>query len=57
LIALCNPAVGVKLIALAEKLLLMRSHILSAESIAALFPNGRTNIILEDSSAWVVVKK
>jgi ubiquinone/menaquinone biosynthesis C-methylase UbiE len=48
---------GVKLIAIAEKLLLMRSHFLSAESIAALFPNGRTKIILEDSSAWVVVEK
>jgi demethylmenaquinone methyltransferase/2-methoxy-6-polyprenyl-1,4-benzoquinol methylase len=48
---------GVKLIALAEKLLLMRSHILPADSIAALFPNARTNMILEDSSAWVVVEK
>jgi ubiquinone/menaquinone biosynthesis C-methylase UbiE len=47
----------VKLIALAEKLLLMRSHFLSADSIAALFPNAKTNIILEDSSAWVVVEK
>jgi ubiquinone/menaquinone biosynthesis C-methylase UbiE len=48
---------GVKLIALAEKLLLMRSHFLSADSIAALFPNAKTNIILKDSSAWVVVEK
>jgi hypothetical protein len=48
---------GVKLIAIAEKLLLMRSHILSADSIAALFPNTKTNIILEDFSAWVVVEK
>ena len=48
---------GVKLIAMAEKLLLMRSHFLSADSIAGLFPNARTNIILEDSSAWVVVEK
>jgi len=48
---------GVKLIALAEKLLLMRSHFLNADSIAALFSNTKTNIILEDSSAWVVVEK
>lgn len=48
---------GVKLIALAEKLLLMRSHILTADSIAALFPGMKTNIILEDSYAWVVVEK
>jgi len=47
---------GVKLIAIAEKLLLMRSHFLSADSIAALFPNARTNIVLEDSSAWVIVE-
>lgn len=48
---------GVKLIAIAEKLLLMRSHILPADSIAALFPGMKTNIILEDSYAWVVVEK
>ncbi len=48
---------GVKLIALAEKLLLMRSHFLSPLQIASLFPAGSTNIILEDSSAWVVVSK
>jgi ubiquinone/menaquinone biosynthesis C-methylase UbiE len=48
---------GVKLIAIAEKLLLMRSHILPADSIAALFPGMRTKIVLEDFSAWVVVEK
>ena len=48
---------GVKLIALAEKLLLMRSHILDANSIAALFSNAKTNILLQDSSAWVIVEK
>ncbi|MCJ7435102.1 MAG: methyltransferase domain-containing protein [Anaerolineales bacterium] len=48
---------GVKLIALAEKLLLMRSHFLNADSIAALFPNAKTNIILQDSSAWVIAEK
>ena len=48
---------GVKLIALAEKLLLMRSHFLDANSIAALFPNAKTNILLQDSSAWVIAEK
>ena len=48
---------GVKLIALAEKLLLMRSHFLSPLQITSLFPAGDTNIILENSSAWVVISK
>ena len=48
---------GVKLIALAEKLLLMRSHFLAPVQIASLFPSGGTNIVTEDSSAWVVVSK
>lgn len=48
---------AVKLIALAEKLLLMRSHFLAPRQIAALFPAGSTNIVLEDSSAWVVISK
>ena len=46
---------GVKLIALAEKLLLMRSHFLSPPQIADLFQNA--TIHAEDSSAWVVVEK
>ncbi len=46
---------GVKLIALAEKLLLMRSHFLSPQQIADLFKNA--TIHAEDSSAWVVVTK
>ena len=48
---------AVKLIALAEKLLLMRSHFLSPLRIASLFPAGSTNIVTEDSSAWVVISK
>lgn len=48
---------AVKLIALAEKLLLMRSHFLSPVKIASLFPDGSTNIISEDSSAWVIISK
>lgn len=46
---------GVKLIALAEKLLLMRSRFLSPQQIADLFKNA--TIRAEDSSAWVVVTK
>lgn len=48
---------GVKLIALAEKLLLMRSHFLSPEEIRMLFPKAKTKIFTEDSSAWIVVEK
>ena len=48
---------AVKLIALAEKLLLMRSHFLAPRQIASLFPAGSTNIVSEDSSAWVVISK
>lgn len=47
---------GVKLIALAEKLLLMRSHFLSPLQIASLFP-GNANVVTEDYSAWVVISK
>jgi demethylmenaquinone methyltransferase/2-methoxy-6-polyprenyl-1,4-benzoquinol methylase len=46
---------GVKLIALVEKLLLMRSHFLSPQQIADLFKNA--DIYTEESSAWVVVTK
>ncbi|MBK9927866.1 MAG: methyltransferase domain-containing protein [Anaerolineales bacterium] len=48
---------GVKLIALAEKLLLMRSHFLAPLQIASLFPSGGTRVVAEDSSAWVVITK
>jgi demethylmenaquinone methyltransferase/2-methoxy-6-polyprenyl-1,4-benzoquinol methylase len=48
---------AVKLIALAEKLLLMRSHFLSPVQIASLFPAGNAEILSEDSSAWVVISK
>lgn len=47
----------VKLIALAEKLLLMRSHFLSPVQIESLFPHSNTRIISEDSAAWIVVEK
>ena len=48
---------AVKLIALAEKLLLMRSHFLAPAQIASLFPDGRADIFKEDASAWVVISK
>ncbi|MGE5373643.1 MAG: class I SAM-dependent methyltransferase [Bacteroidota bacterium] len=47
----------VKLIALAEKLLLMRSHFLSPVQIESLFPRAETRILTADSTAWIVVKK
>jgi demethylmenaquinone methyltransferase/2-methoxy-6-polyprenyl-1,4-benzoquinol methylase len=48
---------GVKLIALAEKLLLMRSNFLSPVRITALFPSAQTRIVTEDATAWIVVEK
>jgi demethylmenaquinone methyltransferase/2-methoxy-6-polyprenyl-1,4-benzoquinol methylase len=48
---------GVKLIALAEKLLWMRSHFLSPSQIASIFPQKTTSIFAQQSTAWIVVKK
>lgn len=50
---------AVKLIALAEKLALMRSHFLSPEQIMGLFreKSSTTHIELEDALAWVIVEK
>ncbi len=48
---------GVKLIALAEKLLLMRSHFLNPDQILNLFPDGEKTVRVEDGNAWVVVRK
>ncbi len=48
---------GVKLIALAEKLLLMRSHFLAPNEILKLFPEGEKSIRAEDGTAWVIIKK
>lgn len=48
----------VKLLALAEKLALMRSHFLSPPVIAALFPTeARVTIETEGWNAWVIVEK
>ncbi len=48
---------GVKLIALAEKLLLMRTHFLSPEAIASLFDTAEKEIKTEGGTAWVLVRK
>jgi len=50
---------SVKLVALAEKLALMRSHFLSPARIADLFafPAARVEIESEGFSAWVVIHK
>lgn len=49
---------AVKLIAIAEKLALMRSHFLAPAQIAALFPSeARTRIESEENTAWVIAEK
>jgi demethylmenaquinone methyltransferase/2-methoxy-6-polyprenyl-1,4-benzoquinol methylase len=50
---------GVKVIAVAEKLLLMRSHFLSPEQIVALFSfdSVKANIHAKEGNAWVVIEK
>lgn len=49
----------VKLVALAEKLALMRSHFLSPPRIAALFhyPNAQVRTVEEGLNSWVIVDK
>lgn len=51
---------GVKLIAVAEKLLFMRSHFLSPDQIMKLFlkvASGEKKIHAEDGTAWVMIGK
>jgi demethylmenaquinone methyltransferase/2-methoxy-6-polyprenyl-1,4-benzoquinol methylase len=48
---------GVKLVAIAEKLLLMRSHFLSPDKIAGMFPGMESSILAENGIAWVIIKK
>lgn len=50
---------GVKLIALAEKLLRMRSHFLPAVRMAELFGamDAKLQTVRQDSTAWVIVEK
>jgi demethylmenaquinone methyltransferase/2-methoxy-6-polyprenyl-1,4-benzoquinol methylase len=52
-------SIGVKMIAVAEKLLLMRSHFLSPSEIRDLFRfySTRTSIHTAQGSAWVVIEK
>ena len=49
----------VKIVAVAEKIALMRSHFINPESIAAMFSydSARTSIFQENVNAWVVVEK
>jgi demethylmenaquinone methyltransferase/2-methoxy-6-polyprenyl-1,4-benzoquinol methylase len=48
----------VKLVAIGEKLALMRSHFLSPPKIAALFPSeAKVRIETESYNAWVIVEK
>jgi ubiquinone/menaquinone biosynthesis C-methylase UbiE len=50
---------GVKLVALAEKLALMRSHFVRAESIAAGLGalGAQTRIVRQDHNAWIIGHK
>lgn len=49
---------AVKLIAVAEKLALMRSHFLDPEQIARLFPSeAKVRIETEEYTAWVIAEK
>lgn len=50
---------GVKLIAMAEKLLLMRSHFLSPAKIVELFSfdSAKASIHATEGNAWVVIEK
>jgi ubiquinone/menaquinone biosynthesis C-methylase UbiE len=50
---------GVKFLAFAEKLALMRSHFLSPQQITALFQGkpAVTRLELEDALAWIIVEK
>ena len=48
----------VKLVAVVEKLALMRSHFLTPSQIAKLFPaGGRIRIESEENTAWVIAEK
>jgi ubiquinone/menaquinone biosynthesis C-methylase UbiE len=49
----------VKLVALAEKIALMRSHFISAEKISKMFDyrNARINIQRDGFNVWVIVEK
>ena len=48
---------GVKLIALAEKLLMMRSRFLAPPEISSLFEKGSSSVRTTDSTTWVIIEK
>ena len=50
---------AVKLLAFGEKMLFMRSHFLSAETIASLFPDQQTDVkvIHDEYNVWVYAEK
>ena len=48
---------GVKLIAIAEKLLLMRSSFLTPDEIMKLFADAEKSFRAEEHTAWIIVKK
>lgn len=49
---------AVKLIAVAEKLTLMRSHFLAPSQIARLFPSeAKVRIESEENTVWVIAEK
>ena len=49
---------AVKLIAVAEKLALMRSHFLAPPQIAGLFPSeAKVKIETEENTAWIIAEK
>jgi ubiquinone/menaquinone biosynthesis C-methylase UbiE len=50
-------AFTVKLIAVGEKLLWMRSHFLTPAGIASLFPQAKTKIFTDGPTAWIAVEK
>jgi ubiquinone/menaquinone biosynthesis C-methylase UbiE len=49
---------AIKVMAVAEKLALMRSHFLDPTQIAALFPSrAKVKIEAEENTAWIIVEK
>jgi ubiquinone/menaquinone biosynthesis C-methylase UbiE len=52
-------SMSIKIMALIEKLALMRSHFISPQEIAATFTytNAEVKIEIEDSIAWIVINK
>jgi ubiquinone/menaquinone biosynthesis C-methylase UbiE len=49
----------IKMLAIIEKILLMRSHFVSPQGIAACFnhPNAKVSIETDDATAWIIIDK